>query len=108
MALTVGERIKERRKELGLTQTELAEKMGYSGKTSVSRAENYGDELTTIKLKKFAKALKCSESYLMGWDDIEDDSVPGYSSDQSEVLLLYSKLNEEQKKTVLNLLRSFT
>lgn len=105
---TVGERIKDRRKELGYTQDELADIMGYSSKTSVSRAENYGNELTTTKLRKFAKALRCSESFLMGWDDVEDDNVPGYSSDTAEVLLLYSKLNDEQKKSVLTLLRSFS
>lgn len=67
--MTVGERIKRRRKELELSQSELARKMGYSGKTSVSRAENWGDNITTTKVAKFADALDCSFEYLMGWEE---------------------------------------
>ena len=71
--MTVGERIKKRRIELGLTQDELAERMGYKGKSSVSVAETRGDNVTTTKVKKFAKALDVSYNYLIG-DYDEDES----------------------------------
>ena len=66
--MTVGNRIKQRRLELGLTQSELAEKMGYRGKTAVCMAENRGDNITTTKVEKFAKALGVSARWLMGYD----------------------------------------
>ena len=69
--MTVGQRIREKRIEQGLSQSELAAKMGYSGKTSVSMAENCGDNITTTKIEKFAKALGCSTKYLMFGDDEE-------------------------------------
>jgi len=67
--MTVGNRIKQRRIELGLTQSELAARMGYSGKTSVCMAEKSGDNITTTKVKKFAEALDVSFRYLMGLDE---------------------------------------
>jgi len=72
--MTVGERIKKRRLELGLTQEELAERMGYKGKSSVSVAETKGDNVTTTKVKKFAAALDISYNYLIG-DYDEDDGT---------------------------------
>ena len=68
--MTVGQRIKQRRMELGMTQSELAEKMGYKGKTSVCAAETKGDNITTTKITKYAKALGVSIKYLMGYEDI--------------------------------------
>jgi transcriptional regulator with XRE-family HTH domain len=73
--MTVGSRIKQRRLEMGLTQSELAEKMGYSGKTSVCMAEKGGDNITTTKVKKFAEALGVSFRYLMGLDEQIADTI---------------------------------
>lgn len=69
--MTVGERIKLKREELGLSQSELAKMMGYSGKASVSKAETWGDNITTTKVMKYAEALGCSFEYLMGWEEEE-------------------------------------
>lgn len=72
--MTVGERIKQKRIELGLTQEELAIKMGYKGKTSVCVAETKGDNVTTTKVMKFAKALGVSVQYLLGDLDEPQDT----------------------------------
>lgn len=109
--MTVGERIRKRRIELGYTQEQLAKKMGYSGKTSVCKAETYENDVTTAKVSKFAKALDCSEAYLMGWETIDGKEfmeIPEFEPDQLELIEMYSKLNKEQKLQVLALLRSFT
>ena len=37
--MTIGDRIRLRRVELGMTQQELAEKIGYKGKTAISKIE---------------------------------------------------------------------
>jgi len=74
--MTVGERIKERRIALGWTQEELAEKMGYKGRTSVCVAENKDDNVTITKISKFAKALGCTTAYLMGMEDINGNPIP--------------------------------
>ena len=105
--MTVGERIKKRRIELGYTQEELSKIMGYSVKSTICKAESEGDNITTTKVKKYAKALNCSFEYLMGWEEEKAQNVPEFDPDHLELIDLYSKLTKEQKQTVMNLLRSF-
>ena len=71
--MSVGERIKQRRIELGLTQMELAQRMGYNTKSAICKVEKNGDNITTDRITKFANALGVSESYLMGWEDTESE-----------------------------------
>ena len=63
----LGERIRTRRKELHLTQTQLAEMTGYSDKTAISRIESGENDLNRSKVIIFAQALRTKPSYLMGW-----------------------------------------
>lgn len=69
--MTIGERIKYVRELKGISQEQLAKQMGYSGKTSISKIESAGDSLTTKTITRFANALGCTESQLMGWHEIE-------------------------------------
>jgi len=73
--MTIGERIKARRIELGMTQDELASKLQLKSKVSVSNVENNKEDLTTTRVAKYAKALECTPAYLMGW---EDDILSAY------------------------------
>ena len=61
------ENIKNRRIELNMSQTELAQRVGYKDKGSISRIENGKIDLTQSMIESFAKALDCSPAYLMGW-----------------------------------------
>ena len=83
--MTVGNRIKQRRIELGLTQSELSAKLGYKGKTSVCAAETWGDNITTTKVKKFAEALDVSFYYLMGYEDNTDSPLKDLHLPANEV-----------------------
>ena len=67
--MTTGELIKQRRIELGMTQEELASKMGFKTKASISRLESNDRKLPLSKLKKMAMILDVRPSRLMGWDD---------------------------------------
>lgn len=67
--------IKNRRLELGMTQSELAKKMGYSEKSMISKIESGKVDLPQSKIVDFAKALNTTPSALMGWttyDDLKD------------------------------------
>ena len=69
--MTVGERIRQRRIELGLTQEELAKRLGYASRSSVNKMEVARD-LPLKKVEAMANALMVTPSYLMGWEaDIE-------------------------------------
>ena len=65
----MAERIKERRKIMGYTQTELGEKIGLQA-SAIAKYEN--GRVENIKrsiISNMAKVLDCSPSYLMGLDD---------------------------------------
>ena len=66
--MNIGERIRKRREELGLTQEELAKKLGYKSRSSVNKVET-ARELSNKKVRQYAEILECSPAYLMGWKD---------------------------------------
>lgn len=76
--MTIGDRIKHRRKELKLTQRELADKLGYKDHTTITRIENGKVDLVQSKIVEFARALGCTPGYLMGW---EDDNNKTFTND---------------------------
>jgi transcriptional regulator with XRE-family HTH domain len=67
--MTIGSRIKQRRLALGLTQSELAQRLGLKSKVSISTVENDKEDLTTDRIRKFAEALDTTPAYLMGWEE---------------------------------------
>lgn len=75
--MNIGERIRSRREELGLTQEELAKKLGYKSRSSVNKVET-SRELSNKKVRQYAEALNCSPAYLMGWE--EKDNVAKISN----------------------------
>lgn len=66
--VSVGERIRSRRLELGMTQQELANKLGLKSKASVNKYELVRT-MKLEKIEKFAKALDCSPEYLIGLEE---------------------------------------
>ena len=60
----LGENIKNRRTQLGLTQDQLKDLTGYRSRTTITKVENGDIDLTQSKLALFAKALKTTPSAL--------------------------------------------
>ena len=113
--MTIGERIKQRRLELGLTQTELAHKMGITSKTTICKAETTDFNPTTDRVREFAKALECTPAYLMGWEDVREGSSKtdntsmekGETTKQAEYLYeLYKSAPPEVQAAVEAILKS--
>ena len=97
--MTIGERIKAKRIELGLSQEELAKKCGYKSRSSINKIELARD-LPLKKVEVMATALECSPSYLMGWDSSKIDImfknalievVKDFDNKQKEDLMRYAK-----------------
>ncbi len=72
--MSIGERIRKRRRDLNLTQIKLAERLGLTSKAAISTVENDKESLTTERVSKYADALETTMAYLMGWTD--DPSIP--------------------------------
>ena len=71
---TIGDRIRERRKQLKMSQAELAQIAGFKSRSSVNKIEVEGRSVTSSKLKVIADALQTTPAFLMGWEE-EEESV---------------------------------
>lgn len=70
----IGKNIAARRKELGMTQEELAAKMGYKSKSSINKLELGKADLPQSKIAKFAKVLETTPACLMGWEKVQKNN----------------------------------
>ena len=71
--MTIGERIKQRRIELGLSVDEVAEKLGKNRATVYRYESNEIENLPVGTLEPLAKILETTPAQLMGWEDEEQD-----------------------------------
>lgn len=72
--MTLYERIKNRREELHMSQDELALKLGYKSRSTIAKIESGENDITQSKIAAFAKALQTTPSYLMGWDEKQNNT----------------------------------
>ena len=109
--MNVGDRIKKRRLELGLTQEELAKKAGYKSRSSINKIELSRD-LPLPKVQEVARILDCRPSYLLGWEDetniIEtaktDVMLSNMEDKLKEYALKMAKLPKEKQDLVLKMI----
>lgn len=82
--MTIGDRIKTRRKEIKLSVDELASRLG-KDRSTVYRYENGEIEKLPIDmLTPIADALETTPEYLMGWENTEPEDIGAFAA---EVLL---------------------
>lgn len=116
--MEIGERIKKRREELGMSQDELAKKVGYTSRSSVAKVETNANGMVQSKLVAFAKALNTTPAYLMGWTNDEEtekknDAIADIvirlrtDSNYMEVVQSLQDLTSEQLMAVKTLLSTF-
>ena len=66
--------IKKLRQERGWSQEDLAKKMGYSGKSMISRIENGKINLQQSQIMMFAKVFGVDAGVLFGNDGLTEDA----------------------------------
>lgn len=72
--MTIGQRIKERRKALGISADALGKKLG-KDRSTVFRYENGDIEKLPIDiLRPIADALLTTPEYLMGWEEVQKEN----------------------------------
>ena len=77
--MRVGERIKSRRKEIGLSAEEVAKELGVSPATVYRYESNDIMNMRIDKLEPIAKALRTTPAYLIGWEDDKKENPPAES-----------------------------
>ena len=107
MSTGLGERLKKKRKELGLSQEELAKRLGLKSKSTICKIERGDDNLTTTAIRKYANALNVEPGYLMGWEEVEVQAVTDEERIKAERLYdLYTKSSLEVQQAVELMLKS--
>lgn len=70
----LGQRIADLRKRLGMTQEELAHRIGYKSKSAINKIELGGRDLPQKKISDIARALGVTPAYLMGWEEKPEEA----------------------------------
>lgn len=112
--MTIGERIRKRREELGYTQDELAKKLGYKSRSSVNKVE-MSREIPMKKVKVYADILDMSVPSLMGWEE-KPDIIEMADMDADLILMekrvkeyaiKLSQLSEEDRNDIMKMIDRF-
>ena len=93
--MEIGDRIKLRREELGMSQEELAKKVGYKSRSSVNKIETDGRGLPQNKIVMFARALQTTPADLMG--GTAEDAAGAMADLTDTALKTAMTLNEVQR-----------
>lgn len=104
--VALGLKIKNLRENLGLTQEELGRMVGYTSRSSINKVESGDVDLPRSKIIAFAKALKTTPAYLMGWEK-EPESEPQLNPRTVILAREAGTLTEEQIEFVEGLIKQF-
>lgn len=115
----IGQRIKALRQKKGLSQEELAAKMGYKSRSSINKIELGINDITQTIIKKLAIALDTTPGYILGWVDEpgestedskvkQDETQEPLTQDERQLLKLYNTLNDIGKENALERLEEMT
>lgn len=99
----LGEKVKKRRQELGLTQTELAIMIGYSHPSSIQKLEAGERGIPASVIDSLAKALYVPSSFFYGNDAPEDN---GLTKDMNELIGLFRLLDKYERAIVIDAAKS--
>jgi transcriptional regulator with XRE-family HTH domain len=108
--LTIGERIRNRRKEMKFTQRSLAKALKISH-VSVSQWERDDSEPTGKNLFALTKVLQCTPTWILFGDEDQSpseptDTPPELDEKQRELLELFIAITDSEQDELLNELRA--
>lgn len=103
---TIGERIKKRRLELGLSQTELARRAGYADKSGISKIESGDRALTAEKIELFARVLDIDPGDLLpsGWDRPLRDLPLILTDEEKDLINKLRELPDADRRDLLQMI----
>lgn len=72
--MTKGERLRKRREQLGLSQTEVANSVNVSKQTLYKYENDIVSNIPSDKIEALARKLETTPEYLMGWEVPSNES----------------------------------
>ena len=107
--MTIADRIRNRRLELGLSVDDLAEKLHKNRATVYRYESNYIKTYSPDVMEALAKALDTTPAYFYGYEDFDQktDSSGLHHTDDFRILVQnLEKLSPEQQKQARQLFRA--
>lgn len=98
MPMKLYENIKALRVAKNMTQDELAEKVGYKSRASITHVENGDINLSQQRIIQFADALGVSPGDLMGW---REGQIDNYSDEERALVNRFRSLNKKGRETAM-------
>lgn len=105
--LKFGERVKNRRKQIGMTQEELTKILGYAHKTSISKIEKGINEVPQSQVLELADALRTTVEYLMGAAKSPDRVVPVARKEEDFLVEAWHKATSDEKMQIYYVLKKY-
>lgn len=96
----IGNRLKQRRLQLGLTQQQVAEEIG-AKKNTISNYECNISSPSEDVIVKLMDALKCDANYLYG-DFLTSENDQPLDANEKKIITAYRGFNDEGKEKVLD------
>lgn len=97
----LGQKIKKRREELGLSQEDLAKILGYKHKSSINKIELGAADVPRAKVPAFAKALGMTAIEFSGWTENRKTVSFSYCLEQQMKLLGWVVLYDADGNVIL-------
>ena len=97
----LGQKIKKRREELGLSQEDLAKILGYKHKSSINKIELGAADVPRAKVPAFAKALGMTAIEFSGWTENRKTVSFSYCLEQQMKLLSWVVLYDADGNVIL-------
>lgn len=103
---SLGDKIKQRREALGLSQEELARMLGYKHKSSINKIELGQADVPRAKVPAFAKALGMTPIEFSGWTEERKALSFSYCMEQQMQILGWVVLYDAEGNVILTHERS--
>ncbi|MEE0969610.1 MAG: helix-turn-helix transcriptional regulator [Clostridia bacterium] len=107
---TIGNNISRIRRDLGLTQEDLAKLMGYKSKSTINKIELGINDIPQSKIVQFAEVLGTTPAELMGWKEEEKNNSPTeaeLSEGEQMWLELYHRVSDDTRDILIKMMNSF-
>ena len=104
--MTIGDKIRLHRKALGLTQTELGEKLGVKT-NAVSKWEcGRVDDIPTSKIKAMAKLFDVQPSYLIDEKQPASTNEDELNAEDKKLLMMIHNLTPENRERIVAIIEA--
>lgn len=108
--VTLGQRIRERRKSLHISQQELAARL-HTDQKQISKYENDRNDPSASVIAQLAKELNTSSDWLLGLTSISERPLRGegdLDNLETEVVELLRVKPPEQKQKIVNAIKALS